>query len=876
MDYKFDITVIIPVYNVENYLRKCIDSLLSQSIKMSRVEILLIDDGSTDSSPEICDLYAAEHSNIRVFHIDNGGVSNARNVGIENAAGKYIMFLDSDDWLNKKALKSLVSFFNRHYDETDLVTYTEMISQNGEIKPVNHFRYNFIDESGIYDLNDPDYMYFVQTHMNICVKNKGKDNVKFDTGMIFHEDQKYILSILADKQKIGFCEDAIYYYFQNADGASGGKCHPYYIFETTMEMWEHFFNVPEVPKYVQAYFLNDFRWKLKSDVLWPYQYKGEEFEKQKNRIISLIRRCDDDLIRDYPWLMPAHLAYITELKHGSNAEVVCSDKSYGVFVDGKEMLSFDSIELYVSRFHVSHGKLTFVAVIKCLAGNFTDDISAKVKYVYKDGICETLPLALKYSSLSICASRTETNRFRMFILRRSIENLKSLEFSVSIKDKEYPVHLSYPATCPFNRSLKRLSYICDGINIKTGENRITFSKADIFNKSRQLFRSIRLSGKIGYRNALTRVYAPYYKKKHKIWMYCDSSKTVKDNAYYQFIHDCGKQDGIERYYVYNPQADISGWFDDSHKKHLVAYGSLKHRILCLSADKMLTSFYGIKDMLSYPPGAMKYFADIFNFDVIYLQHGVLHAHLPTMYSLDRMMLDREVISTQFEADSLKNNYCFDDSALIKSGMPRYNRIDRNRKPEKKILFAPSWRKFLVLTDKTGNWIPHEKAFLNSEFYKVISEFLSNERLINALKEYGYVLDFKPHPNFRMYDEYFKTDGTYVRLAEKTVDEFSYGIFMTDFSSFVFDFVFLKRPIIYFVPDLDLFEAGLNHYRKLDIPFEEGFGEFAATADKAIDAIIELMKNDCRPDPKYLSRMNGMFFDVDDHCEALYKELTEKN
>lgn len=715
-------------------------------------------------------------------------------------------------------------------------------------------------------------MYFVQTHMNICVKNRGKDNVKFDTSMIFHEDQKYILTILSDRQKIGFCDEAAYYYFQNTDGASGGKCHPYYIFEKTIEMWEHFFSVPDVPKYVQAYFLNDFRWKLRSDVLWPYQYKGEEFEKQKGRIISLIKRCDDDLIINYPWLMPAHLAYIIGLKYENQAEVLCSESSYSIRVNGREMMKFDNVEIYVSRFHVSHGKLNIVGVIKCLAADFTDDICAEAVYLYKNGQSENVTLPLRYSSLSICGSKTETANFKMFIIRRDVGEIQKLSLSVSIKGKKYPVHLSYPGSCTFNRTINRLSYVCDGINIRTDESSFYFNNVNTLNKCREFFRSVKLSPKIGYRNALTRIYSPIYKKKHTVWLYCDSSKTVKDNAYYQFLHDFEKQDGVERYYVFNTDADIDGWFTEKLKPRLVEYGSVRHRLLCLSADKILTSFYGLRDIMSYPYGAVKYFTDLACFDVIYLQHGVLHAHLPTMYSLDRMMLDREVISTKFEENSLKNNYCFDDYALIKCGMPRYNHISRSGKAEKKILFAPSWRKFLVLRDGKGSWLPHEKAFLNSDFYKVISGFLSSERLIKALNEYGYVLDFKPHPNFRMYDELFNVDGETVRLADKTVDEFSYSIFITDFSSFVFDFVYLKRPVLYFVPDFELFEAGLNHYRKLDIPFEEGFGKFSSTADEAIDNLIALLKNNCIPDSKYAERMNDMFFNVEDHCEALYQEL----
>ena len=91
------ISVIIPVYKVEEYINRCIDSVINQTYK--NLEIILVDDGSPDGCPKICDEYAKKDSRIRVIHKQNGGLSDARNVGIDNANGKYITFIDSDDWI---------------------------------------------------------------------------------------------------------------------------------------------------------------------------------------------------------------------------------------------------------------------------------------------------------------------------------------------------------------------------------------------------------------------------------------------------------------------------------------------------------------------------------------------------------------------------------------------------------------------------------------------------------------------------------------------------------------------------------------------------------------------------------------------------------
>ncbi|HFD6724085.1 TPA: glycosyltransferase family 2 protein, partial [Enterococcus faecium] len=99
------VSVIVPIYNVEKYLRKCVDSLLSQTLK--EIEIVLVDDGSPDASGEIADEYQKKYSNVKTIHRENGGLGPARNTGIENATGEYVAFLDSDDWVESDMYEKL-------------------------------------------------------------------------------------------------------------------------------------------------------------------------------------------------------------------------------------------------------------------------------------------------------------------------------------------------------------------------------------------------------------------------------------------------------------------------------------------------------------------------------------------------------------------------------------------------------------------------------------------------------------------------------------------------------------------------------------------------------------------------------------------------
>lgn len=121
------ISVIIPVYNVEKYLTRCLESVVSQSFK--DFEIILVDDGSTDSSGMICDKFSLNDSRIKVIHKINGGLSSARNAGLDIANGKYITFIDSDDWVLQDAFEYLISIIEK--TQSDVVS-ADYIFTNGE------------------------------------------------------------------------------------------------------------------------------------------------------------------------------------------------------------------------------------------------------------------------------------------------------------------------------------------------------------------------------------------------------------------------------------------------------------------------------------------------------------------------------------------------------------------------------------------------------------------------------------------------------------------------------------------------------------------------------------------------------------------------
>ena len=124
------LSIILPIYNVEKYLDRCMKSILKQSFK--DYEIILVDDGSTDSSPILCDKYGKQLNKVKVLHKSNGGLSSARNAGLELAKGKYIFWLDSDDYISKEALSSIVKTLNK--SEVDILKFNYRRQPNDIIR----------------------------------------------------------------------------------------------------------------------------------------------------------------------------------------------------------------------------------------------------------------------------------------------------------------------------------------------------------------------------------------------------------------------------------------------------------------------------------------------------------------------------------------------------------------------------------------------------------------------------------------------------------------------------------------------------------------------------------------------------------------------
>ena len=213
------ISIVVPVYNVESYLRKCLDSLANQTNK--DFEVILVDDGSKDSSGEICDEFANNDSRFRVFHNENAGPGAARNFGITRAKGKYLLFVDSDDWIEKEYIEIIKNAMH-----SDLL-YFGMRALSKERAPYYYYMPHVNEENSFEDklfsmlIHQKSYYDFAMVANKCFVKEViDKNNITFPTDIFHSEDEVFTLRYFVCIRSFQCIDDVLYNYNQRNNSLS--------------------------------------------------------------------------------------------------------------------------------------------------------------------------------------------------------------------------------------------------------------------------------------------------------------------------------------------------------------------------------------------------------------------------------------------------------------------------------------------------------------------------------------------------------------------------------------------------------------------------------------------------------------------------------
>lgn len=210
------VAIIVPVYNAEQYLKECLESIISQTY--NNIEIILIDDGSTDNSGNICDEYAIKDKRIRVFHNENRGVSYSRNLGISKATSKYLLFVDSDDVVKKEYVYELIKPIKK--EDYDLVICNKI----DIYLPKNKQNEIFIDEKILSRNFIDDYYLLIELLKAPYVKLYKKEiikrnNIEFPINVNSSEDQRFNFEYFKHVKKYFFVNKSLYVYFHRKNNS---------------------------------------------------------------------------------------------------------------------------------------------------------------------------------------------------------------------------------------------------------------------------------------------------------------------------------------------------------------------------------------------------------------------------------------------------------------------------------------------------------------------------------------------------------------------------------------------------------------------------------------------------------------------------------
>lgn len=230
------ISVIVPVYNVKNYLKKCVDSILSQTYSV--LQVILVDDGSTDGSGELCDLLAKCDKRIQVVHKSNGGLSDARNAGIEIAEGKYFSFIDSDDYIEPDMVESLYKLAKSTDCQITISNMKRFFSDGG----IETF-YEPVNQISVYEADE---RFETLKQPSVCNKlflAELFNDIQFPKGK-FYEDTFVYHELLYRAERVGLTGKVGYWYLSRKESITGKERYTirYFDFLEAVSKRMHFLN----------------------------------------------------------------------------------------------------------------------------------------------------------------------------------------------------------------------------------------------------------------------------------------------------------------------------------------------------------------------------------------------------------------------------------------------------------------------------------------------------------------------------------------------------------------------------------------------------------------------------------------------------------
>lgn len=886
MQKEFKISVVIPIYNVEEYIEEALDSVINQTLGFEEnIQMVLVNDGSSDSSGEICERYEKKYpQNIKYFYKENGGVSSARNMGIDYAVGKYLTFLDPDDKWEEHSFKNAYEFFEKHYDEIDvLAARVKFFEANDNYHALD---YKFDRGTRIADLDDEKEIFSVQsTTATTFMKRSAVGDTRFDTHLKFGEDSTFINKMMLKKKAYGLICEALYYYRRRASGTSAvnnqTKDKSFYTESLTnyhMELMNYSRKLyGEVIPYIQSLVAYDLYYRMGND-----KYKDvldeDEIKVFRQREKQLLDEIDDYILVESPrhkTMRKRDEAFELKYGHDLTSQLEFDETDKKLKYKGYPVLNVETTRGPACRVGFASIKDDKLIIDLFIAQwLFRADKGGKVTFSVNFGDVKVTPKLIAHDPSNVQVKENRPSYYYRCHLEFDISDVQTGEVRkfvpyIKFGDKGCRIALSYSKFVPNSNNFGPAYKVYGEYGLKCFRSNLQVLRPKRMSRfiklnEKRCLKWLKLNG----RKDLAKFRKDFFKfrkteeKKGKIWLFSDRIDNAGDSGEVVFKYiSKHAPEGVRP--IFNIGRDARPEVIKRLKTlgEVVYYEDELFKFYFLMADKIISSSAG-----EFTINAMEkdrpYFIDLYNFDFYFMNHGVncgdCSNWLNKFNKNIHIFFNTGVKERQAIIDG---RYDYTEDQCVITGLPRFDALYEDTR--KQLLILPSWRRSIsgAYDEKTSS--VYFDGFVETDYFKFYNGLINDERLLSKMREKGYKGLFCLHPIFMKQYVDFQNNDVF-DVNEGFVDYnkvFAESAAMvTDYSTIAFDFAYLKKPIVYTQFDQKQFYED-QVYDKGFFEYEtDGFGPVCYDLDSAVNELVELIDNDCKN--KYIDRVENFFVNID--------------
>lgn len=884
MQQQFKFSIIMAVYKVEDYLEEAVDSVLNQDIGFKdNIQLILVNDGSPDNSEEICLRYKEMYpDNIVYIKKENGGLADARNVGLEYVEGEIVNFCDPDDILEKDVCSIVYDFFREHNDITLASIRIRLFEAQTGFRHGLNFKFKQTRVIDIFE--EPDCIQL--SAATSFIRYEALKGLKFNPALKVSEDFPYIGELILNAKKYGVIREAIYNYrkrFTNDSILGLSRKNESWYIDTPRLAYQRMIDLSiekfgEVVRYVQYAVMYDLQWRIKSAVEADLDDRiKKEYTDMLKKLIGYI---DYDIIFKMRQLPVCYMFLAARLKdeHFEDHLTVRGNKVYFENDDESEPIRLLKTAYFKTKICILEQNADGTLHIE---GLLLHQQLENIKFRLVDNFGNEYPLSIgDYKHYPIVNNFGNALGNKRFFADVELKPGMNLQFKASINGSdEFVSKISTGSYSKISETIGGSFYVCDKHIVRLYNEKLCVTKrskcAVLVNEFKYMLRLLKRKklDLILYRMAY---YIAKCFKRKPIWIVSDRFNAANDNgiALYKYLLENEKDAKV--YFTLSEKYEEYGKFKGM--KGLLPFGTFKYKLKFLLADAVISSQADEPYLSAFRGKDKNYMKNLYNFKFVFLQHGITCNDISGwLNKLDKNIKLFVTASPDEHNSILTYPFYYTEKEVKGTGFSRYDLLED--RAQKKILLMPTWRKNIAGEVQSDVSIrQYNELFKESDYFKFYNGLINDERLLKALKEYGYEFHFYIHPSITYQSVDFESNDAvtvHTEIADYNKEFCEGAVLITDYSSVAFDFAYLGKPIIYSQFDKEtfyqghLYEAGYFDYAR------DGFGPVITELDKVVEEIIDLMKNDCKNKEEYLERSNKFYFYRDKkNCERIHKAIRE--